>query len=453
MRKGDSIFPAGGGNNGRRSTMRHRRFPALILAFCMLLLMPSASAAGYTVKNIACQSYPGIGGNNLPIVGQSYSAFYCDTTTEGVSVTGWSLIDDLGAPCVDTVHGRNYTLNIDVEAVPGYSISFDAAGMINYEGATVSVSADGSRATLSRYIYPLLIAPTIWHEPGDEEHNAGETFSYVASASQLYSSFRWYVRTGSEQVMPAEEVQNLYPDVTVSVADLGSSGTRCNFNQVKPEMDDWHVYCVFKGEGGEAKTREALITVTNAEQILSAPPPTPEATPIPTPAPVEATTAPAPAESIIIVEPPQEFIENGLLGAAPDDDEEMPEGIYIVEEDWATEWTYDADYHWHKNLVPGHDEVNDKGTHEFVWHVLTPATKKTLGVEEGECSICGYKADRSLAYSRTAEGVQSPDMLKLIILTLSAIILFTVLIIIASAIRENRKRRRRARMSGSAGRK
>ena len=430
--------------------MKAARLTAIMLTLClMILLFPTARAAGYTVKNIACQSYPGIGGNNLPIVGQSYSAFYCDTTTEGVSVTGWSLIDDLGAPCVDTVHGRNYTLNIDVETVPGYSISYDAGGMINYEGANVSVSADGSRATLSRYIYPLLIAPTIWHEPGDEEHNAGETFSYVASASQLYSSFAWYVRTGMNQVMPAEEVQGLYPEVTVSVADLGSGGTRCNFNQVKAEMDGWSVYCVFKGEGGEAKTREALITVTNAAEILAAPPATPE----PTPAPVEIVATPAPAEGIIIVEPPHEFIENGLLGAAPYDDEDLPEGIYIVEEDWDTEWTYDADYHWHKNLVPEHTEVNDKGTHEFVWRVLTPATKKALGVEEGECSICGFKTERSLAYSRTAGDVQSPDMLKLIILALSAIILFTTLIIIASAIRQSRKRRRRARMSGRAGRK
>ena len=425
-----------------------KKLLVLLVFVCFLLSAAPAFATGagsVVIDRVQCQSFPGNAGADLPFVGQEYSAFSCSTITPGITVTGWSLVDDSGTPCSGTVQNRNYTLSITVASqAMNYYFTSDTRASINGEQATLSPSADGLSATLSRYISPRLVAPTIWHNPADESHDSGETFSFTASASPLYDSFQWYLRSPAGQVFNAEDVSDSFPGVTATVTDLGkSNGCRCNFHNVNGNLNNWMVYCVFKSAAGEVSTDKALIKVQNADAIVMV------GQPSPTPA-VQETPSLENGGIWIVETPAPEPVPAPAASPAQSSswDEELPEGIYIIDEDWDAAWTYDEDYHWHKSLIPENNDVSDKGTHDMSWSVTTPATKKADGVETGVCSECGYTATRSIAYVRTAAGAGAPDMLKWIIGVLSGIIILSAIIIIGQYIKDKRRRKRRARMSG-----
>ena len=430
-----------------------KRWVVFLILVCFLMAAAPAFATGMdsiAIDRVQCQSYPGNAGADLPFVGQDYSAFSCGTITPGISVTGWSLVDNSGTPCSGIVENRNYTLNISVASqAVNFLFTPDTRASINGEQAVLTPSADGLSATLSRYIAPRLVAPTIWHSPTDESHDAGETFSFTASASPLYDSFQWYLRSPDGQVIKAEEVTGLFPAVTATITDLGkSNGCRCNLHNVNANLNNWLAYCVFKSAAGETSTDKASIKVKNADSIVIVPQPSP------TPA-VQETPSLANGGIWIVETPTPEPVSTPAAASAQSSswEDELPEGIYIIDEDWDAAWTYDEDYHWHKSLIPENNDVSDKGTHDLAWSVTTPATKKADGVETGVCSECGYTTSRSLAYVRTAAGAGAPDMLKWIIGVLGGIIVLAAIIIIGQYIKDKRRRKRRARMSGRTGRR
>ena len=176
----------------------------IIMAILLCMLLANLTVAYADVDRVLLQTYPaGAGTNDLPYVGQEVSAFRVGTTTGGVVVTGWSLIDDYGSPCYDYVRARYYTLNINLAGEnDGVIFSNLTKAFINNEEATLVYSADGRSATVSRRIYPLQIRPDIWHSPTDETHDAGELFSFTASAAPYYSAFTWMlVTTGDEELL------------------------------------------------------------------------------------------------------------------------------------------------------------------------------------------------------------------------------------------------------------
>lgn len=57
---------------------------------------------------------------------------------------------------------------------------------------------------------------------------------------------------------------------------------------------------------------------------------------------------------------------------------------------FASEYTYDSEYHWHDALC-GHDDVIEKEAHIFdAWSVITEPTEDQEGLKERAC-LCGYK--------------------------------------------------------------
>ena len=354
--------------------MKLKKLCAAVLALCLCLALFAGSASAtetYAISHVNCQSYPNsTNGNTLPFVGQNYSDFYCATTTAGVVVTGWSLIDGNGNACSGKVENRSYTLNIYVSSqAVNYLFNAGTGASINNESASITVAADGLSATISRSIYPLFIAPTIYHHPTDESHNAGETFSYTASASKLYDSFQWYVCSPSGmQVTKAEEIRNVSPTAEAVITDAGDY-VRCNLHNVDAGLDGWQVYCTFISTAGQTSTNKASIIVKNAAEVLATPEPTPEIVVTPTPQIIE-----TPAPEIVTTPEPE---------------------IEVVTEAWEDAWSTDEDSHWHASALPENTDTADVGSHTYTWTETAPATWTEEGEETGTCTVCGYQTTRA----------------------------------------------------------
>lgn len=286
---------------------------------------------------------------------------------------------------------------------------------------------DWHYATISRVIKPNYLKPTVWHNPTDEAHNMGERFDFFASAQPGYSSFEWHVKSPEGTDYKAEEINRLFPEVNVIIDDLGkATGVRCNFNKVPAGLDGWAVYCIFNLYEQKTVTKDAYIRVLDAAMAPS-PTPAPTPSPVPTPKPTPSPTpSPVPTPEPIVTEEPQ--------------DEELPEGIYITPEDWDLSWDNDEDYHWHNSRNAESTEISDKGTHDMVWTEKIAATKKEDGIEEGVCSVCGYKTERPVAYVPNGD---SPDFVLWAIRGVGgALALAVPVILIVSAVRNHGKKSR-----------
>lgn len=397
----------------------------MAMVLCLTFISAEAFAIDYVgIDKVLIQTYPGQGGNDLPYVDGDISAFYAATSTAGVAVSGWSLVDDSGVQCVGKVEQKNYTMNITVSSqAMNYVFTENTKGYINNEPANISISADKMSATFSRYIYPRLIGPTIWHNPTDEKHDAGECFSFAASASPYYRTFQWYLKSPYNETYEAEKAGEIFDGTSAAVFNNGDRGVSLNLYNVSQNFNGWFVYCVFKGVGGETPTSMAQIIIKNAAT------PTPEPT-------IEIVTTPEPT--------PESTTE-------PQSTEELNPGITIVEHDFASEWSYDDDFHWHEDLVPTSDEVSEKGPHDMVWTEVRSATKKEQGEEKGVCSVCGLEQTRSVEYVKAKKTSGLPNVLKWIVGIVGGIVVLAVLVLFIQYIKDKKRRARRARMAGRHG--
>ena len=396
--------------------MKSRKMVAAFLLLC--IFFAGITVAHADLERVVLQTFPGSNtGNDLPYVGQEISAFRVAAKSGNVTVTGWSLVDDYGSPCNDYVRARYYTLYIKLSSADGSSLFSSRTGaVINNEEASLVASADGSTATVTRRIYPLQIKPDIWHNPTDETHDAGDVFSFTASAAPYYSSFVWMLIPPEGEEFSAEDIQDHFPNTTAVISDLGrGNGVRCNLHSVPNEMNGWKICCLVLNDVSEVRTQPAELHVNFVAT------PTPEPTPEPTPAPTpEPTPVPTP-------EPTPE------------------EGIFI--DDWDSAWTTDEDYHWHTSLKPGSTEISDKGTHTMVWTETTPATFRSDGEEKGVCSVCGYSSSRSIPYTGALSVVRQlfgeAGWIGVAIAAICVILALAILMIVIRALVDGISRKRR----------
>ena len=257
-----------------------RKAAAMLLAAILLLgMLPAAALAEelVPVDSVYIETYPNSSsGNDLPTVGQNYSDFYVSTKSAGISVTGWSLVDDSGVPCTGTVENRNYTIYVNISSnIINYVFTANTRVYINAVAATIQPSEDGLSATIVRYsIKPNLIDPVIWTNPKDESHEASSLFSFVASASPIYVSYQWYIMSTYGEKFTPEELQAAYPGTSCYVSETSSGGVKLNISNPNDGMNGWLVYCGFKGySGGEVFTTKAQINIKGAASS-AAPEPT-----------------------------------------------------------------------------------------------------------------------------------------------------------------------------------
>ena len=203
----------------------------LLIISLFLTVLPTAGAE-LVVDRVLCQTLPGNGSVDLPSVGQDYSAFSCRASIDGIHVESWALVDGSGVPCTGMIENKPYTLYINVATNdPNYVFTLDSRAFVNNEASSLTIADDWHYATITRQIKPHYLAPTVWHNPTDEAHNRGELFAFLASAQPGYTSFEWYLRSPDNREIRAENITEIYPEVRVSIEDLGKgTGVRCNFN-------------------------------------------------------------------------------------------------------------------------------------------------------------------------------------------------------------------------------
>lgn len=68
---------------------------------------------------------------------------------------------------------------------------------------------------------------------------------------------------------------------------------------------------------------------------------------------------------------------------------------------FSSEWSQSETQHWHTCTGKNCDEKQDLADHDFVWVEKTPAGVHVNKVEEGTCSTCNFKMDRTVPNTAT----------------------------------------------------
>lgn len=375
---------------------KKRVFSGLLCLFlCLWLcaLVPvTASAEGEIDKVLTTLS-------NVPVAMDGVYSISAATSTEGCYLTGYGWYDSNGNPADGTFEAGTYRVELTVTAAEGYSFADGVAVYLN-NSQVEYVMNDSNNLTLYRYYDAQLWAPTIIKHPTTEKVEEGELASFVAMASYT-DTYEWTATSPDGKTScNCEDLPDLFPGVTIG----GDGKEKMNIRNVPAEMDGWTVKCTFSGPGGSAVSNAASIKVKLPATPKPTPTPKPTATPKPTVTPV-ATAEPGSDEDHV-----HEFSDN---------------------------WSKDANTHWHECAC---GEKSQEASHSMEWTVVTEATKKEPGTEQGVCSVCGYTETRSLAYEKDDGGI---GFMRYVFFGIIALIVVIVVGLVISGIAESRRRKRR----------
>ena len=364
----------------------------LCLGLCGLIPV-EASAEGEIGKVLTTLS-------NVPVAMDGVYSITAATSSEGCYLTSYGWYDSSGNPADGTFGAGTYRVEITVTAADGYYFADGVAVYLNNSQVDY-VMNDSSNLTLYRDYDAQLWAPTIIKHPTTENVKEGELASFVAMASYT-DTYEWTATSPDGKTScNCEDLPDLFPGVTIG----GDGKEKMNIRNVPAEMDGWTVKCTFSGPGGSAVSNSASIKVKLPETPKPTATPQPTATPKPTEVP-EAT-------------------------AKPDS-----EGDHVHE--FAESWNMDADKHWRECAC---GEKAQEAPHAMEWTVVTEATKKVPGTEQGVCSVCGYTETRSLAYEKDEDG--GIGIMRYVFFGIIALIVVILVGLVISGIAESRRRKRR----------
>ena len=344
----------------------------LCLCFTMLCFSPvRASAEENQIKNVLASL------NYSPVIYMELQYVNVSTSGSGYSITGVSWLDSAGKAVTEQFGKGRYQLQIRYAAADGYRFASDAKGFINNDstGVTLTVEDDGVAALLTKDFEAEIWTPIAIKDPGNTVIEAGGSTSFVVS-SMYTDEDEWYLVDASGHSFTAKDVRSRFPSLECS----GENTDKLVLHNVPADMNGWSVFCrhwsVNKISYSDSK--KGSITIkgtqpTSASEASAAPEPTPEA-----------TASPA-------AEKPE---------ASPE-----PEVVETPGPTFKTEWSHDADCHWHDS--EDGSAVSAKSAHCFVWRETTAPTAKNEGEEAGICSVCGYTVSRALP---AAEGEADPGL-------------------------------------------
>lgn len=369
-------------------------FLSLLLCLGICGLIPTeASAEGEIGKVLTTLS-------NVPVAMDGVYSITVATSTEGCYLTGYGWYDENGSPADGTFGTGTYRVEITVAPSEGYSFADGVAVYLNNSHADYIMNGDGS-LTLFRDYAAQLWAPSIFKQPTTEKVEVGELASFVAMATYT-DTYEWTATSpDGKTTCKCEDLPDLFPGVSIG----GDGKEKMNIRNVPAEMDGWTVKCTFSGPGGSAVSNAASIKVKLPETPKPTATPKPSATPKPTEAPA-ATAKPGSEDDHV-----HEFAES---------------------------WSKDADMHWHECSC---GEKSQEAPHSMEWTVVTEATKKAEGTEQGVCSVCGYTETRSLAYEKDEDG--EIGFMRYVFIGIIVLIVVIVVGLVVSAIAESRRRKRR----------
>lgn len=378
-----------------------KKFLALPVVLCLLMgsvllpLQAEASGAIPIDKLLTTLS-------KTPVASSPVDEITAATSTPGCYISAYAWYNVYGQPISGNFSQDAATVQLQVNAAPGYAFSPGVTAYLNNEWVEHNVAADGSYVILYRTYAPAVWAPAIIKHPGGETVNEGDWTSFVATASNVESCY-WRLVDAKGEAYQCESLPRVFPGVTVDET-MG----KLKLYHIPRELDGAKISCVFTGPGGSIETQAAILKV-RYEQTEETPEPAPEVTEMP-----EATEEPKPAET-----------------EAP---EELPqEEVHVHSFDG---WQMDESNHW-KSCSCG--EISEKGEHSFQWTVVQEASKKQEGKSQGKCSVCGCVQWQTLPVIE----IETPGWFLFGGIGIAAFLI--LLAIVSASIRKRRRRRRRSR--------
>ncbi len=367
---------------------------SLLLCLGICGLIPTeASAEGEIGKVLTTLS-------NVPVAMDGVYSITAATSTEGCYLASYGWYDSNGSPADGVFEAGTYRVEITVNAAEGYYFADGVAVYLNNSSVDY-VMNDSSSLTLYRNYDAQLWAPSIYKHPTTENVKEGELASFVAMATYT-DTYEWTATSpDGKTTCKCDDLPDLFPGVSIG----GDGKEKMNIRNVPAEMDGWTVKCTFSGPGGSAVSNAASIKVKVAETPKPTATPKPSATPKPT--------------------------ETPAATAKPDAEDE-----HVHE--FAESWSKDADKHWHECAC---GEKTQEAPHSMEWTVVTEATRKAEGTEQGVCSVCGYTETRSLAYEKDEDGEIS--FMRYVFIGIIVLIVVIVIGLVISGIAESRRRKRR----------
>lgn len=367
---------------------------SLLLCLGICGLIPTeASAEGEIGKVLTTLS-------NVPVAMDGVYSITAATSTEGCYLASYGWYDSNGSPADGVFEAGTYRVEITVNAAEGYYFADGVAVYLNNSSVDY-VMNDSSSLTLYRNYDAQLWAPSIYKHPTTENVKEGELASFVAMATYT-DTYEWTATSpDGKTTCKCDDLPDLFPGVSIG----GDGKEKMNIRNVPAEMDGWTVKCTFSGPGGSAVSNAASIKVKVAETPKPTATPKPSATPKPT--------------------------ETPAATAKPDAEDE-----HVHE--FAESWSKDGDKHWHECAC---GEKTQEAPHSMEWTVVTEATRKAEGTEQGVCSVCGYTETRSLAYEKDEDGEIS--FMRYVFIGIIVLIVVIVIGLVISGIAESRRRKRR----------
>ena len=348
------------------------RFLAAMLCLCLCAALfgvhsPSAAAETLISKVLATLSY-------TPVALMDVGYITADTSTGGIYITDYGWYTD-GVRLNSKFGTRAAEVSITFATHDGFIFDDRVDVYLNNALVHYDLSPDRHYLTLTRSYEPMIWAPSVIKNPGDEHVDEGGLASFVASASYT-EGFQWYAYD------PENDVMTTIYEIPHGI-EIYSDGeqSRLNILSVPAWMDGWQVFCSFVGAlGAKSNSTRATLYVTplnpaqgdpfgGVPEPVETPEPTPSPTPAPTPTPAPVPTAtPEPA---VTAEP-----------------------VHVHE--FSETWSFDRNRHWRECAC---GERIEQGAHTFVWEEREKATRSAPGQEHGVCSVCGFETDRSVEYT------------------------------------------------------
>lgn len=396
---------------------------SLCLCLALLCLVPAQAGAVGTgvIDRVLCSL------NFEPVVMMELQYVSVSTSSPNAAITSAWWTDANGSVVSGQFGKGNYTLHVDYAANPGYVFGQGIPGYVNNNGGgvSVSVSADGSTASLQKTFEAIIWTPTSIKDPTSASADYGGWVSFAAS-SMYAESHEWYLESPDGRSTFLVSLSNAnFPTLTYT----GENTERLNLHNLPGEIDGWKVFCRHWSVDHVtwANSRTATIHVNN----IPAPEPTANITPVPLTVPTPEPEVTAAPEAVPAV------MEEPMVTAIPDAHHHE------------YKWLNDDSSHW--RVCDSCGEVGEKEPHLFVWHETRAATAEQEGEETGVCSVCGYTVTRSLGRADTASrsalglgeklGLDGFSDVQILVAGGAAACL--LLLIITSAFKPKRRRRRR----------
>ena len=376
----------------------------LLAAMCMTALLSFRVPASAHAEELGYQPITKVLAttSTVPVASQSAYEITGATSTSGAYFSGISWYDSAGQYINGAFTTDYATVNIRLDAAPGYYFADGLAAYLNNSPVDYVIYDGGSYIMLSRTYAPEVWAPTVIKHPGGETVDEGGWCSFVATASGA-DKCEWRIRDANGQVYTPEQLISAYPGMTYGDDTFGKLIIR----NIPRQLDGAKVYCVFSGAGGSAETNTASLKVSYEK---------PSPSPSPTP-----TAAPSPSAS------PDAGGDKSDSAAGTNADHEHS---------YAREWKYDDEHHWHECECGARD---GEAAHVMSWTETREATKKQPGEEVGECGVCDYTATREVEYVKPAESGRW-----ILYAGIGAVVLVVLLMVLSAAKQKRAQRRRRA---------